>query len=557
MLASGNRAVRTLSKLSRGAMHPARAASANLIRASASPSVMVPTTLFHIGAHVQMGYPPVRDGDELSQPLEPSDVRSFWDNMRQDASSSDQPSSNSKNTKLDIGALRQLLATIVNKHANKGAVAMGLNAQSCCDLYETLDATGRVDFLSLLSREFCTPSGAAQEAAKAYLASAEQSDDPAHSAMQARTLRDSLTPQYSELFDQINRLPGGFAFLVHMRGDMLARMRVAQQDTPLRAMSDLLQRKLETWIIGTLDLKRITWNSPACTIEKLGQYESVHAVRSWLDVKRRLGSGRRCFGFFHRSVPMEPLVFVWVALTNEIATSVQGILGEPESPRASEHAAQCAIFYSINSQPGLSGVDLGNFLIKRVVGVLRAELPNIKTFCTLSPLPRFRAWLDKWLTPEHLAHPPTDIGMSEQEQRDLINRVPGAETWTAALKHLIDSRGWTSDQDNLVAMEPVVRSLGAHYLANVKRGGTKMAMDPVANFHLRNGACLHQVNWRGDTSYNGLRQSLGLMCNYNYVLDRIEDNNEQYVANGTIAVSGSDPYIARSRQQQQPLTAKL
>ncbi|KAJ2137075.1 hypothetical protein IWW43_003058, partial [Coemansia sp. RSA 1935] len=263
---------------------------------------------------------------------------------------------------------------------------------------------------------------------------------------------------------------------------------------------------------------------------------------------RRLGSSRRCFGFFHRSVPMEPLVFVWVALTDSISSNVQSILRDRE-PMENEHDAKCAIFYSINSQPGLSGVDLGNFLIKRVVRVLRADLPNISTFCTLSPLPKFRSWLEQWLT-EGLTNPPANI-VSTQAAKQLMDLVPEATTWTMALKHIMDSRGWTSDQPTLSAMEPVVLALGAHYLVNVKR--SNCAFDPVANFHLRNGACLHRVNWRGNSSYNGLRQSLELMCNYNYVLDRIEHNNERYVRDGTIAVSGDDPYIARAMA----LNAKL
>ncbi|KAJ2386159.1 hypothetical protein GGI05_004471 [Coemansia sp. RSA 2603] len=310
-------------------------------------------------------------------------------------------------------------------------------------------------------------------------------------------------------------------------------------------MSDFLMRRLQMWTVGTLDLKRITWNSPACTIEKLEQYESVHAVRSWMDIKRRLGNGRRCFGFFHRNAPREPLIFVWVALTDVIPENVQSILLEREQPKSSEANAKCAIFYSISSQVGLARVDLGNFLIKRVVSVLRTEIPNIETFCTLSPLPRFRSWLDKLLSPENLESPPQDIGISQSEHNNLIRCVPGAKTWTSALKSLVDRRGWTADPEIVDAMEPVIRLLGAYYLIKVKRRTSNSAADPVANFHLRNGSCLHRVNWRGDTSYHGLRQSLGLMCNYNYILDRIEENSESYVVDGKIAISGSDPYIAR------------
>ncbi|KAJ2725318.1 hypothetical protein GGI07_001326 [Coemansia sp. Benny D115] len=518
--------------------------------------------MFHSGAHVHAGLPPVRDGDELSQPLEPGDKQAFWDNLHANArkdggSGSGRGKLASRDSEQEIGKLCQLTAEIVDKKAHKGTVSLSYRTQQFSAIYEQLDMSARWEFLKRLAHDFCATKGAAAEAAERYLKGLQESSDPATSAPQARALRDALTAQYAELFDQINRLPGGFAFLVHMRGDMLACMRQATvRDPAMRAMSDVLQRKFETWIIGTLDLKRITWNSPAYTIEKLGQYESVHAVRSWLDVKRRLGNGRRCFGFFHRSVPMEPLVFVWVALGSQISSSVQSILDEREpSPPAAEDAAQCAVFYSINSQPGLSGVDLGNFLIKRVVGVLRAELPSIREFCTLSPIPGFRTWLDKWLSSDCLATPPV-IGLAAEEQQQLQARVPEAQTWTQALKALVDSRGWTSDQANLDAMEPVLRLLAAHYLMHSKRGSGHFAMDPVANFHLRNGACLHRINWRGDTSYRGLRQSLGLMVNYNYVLDSIEQNNERYVADGTIAISGSDPFILRARQAAQP-NAKL
>ncbi|KAJ2882231.1 hypothetical protein IWW38_005686, partial [Coemansia aciculifera] len=361
------------------------------------------SALLHTGSRLQSGHPPARDGDELSQPLEPADMRAFWESQTETR----QPPSSVGKSDLDIPALRLLLSTIIHKSAYKGAVKMGLYTQRCCDLYESLDSSGRIAFLQLLSVKYCAPKGEAQSLANNYLDSLAQSSEPAQSALLARALRDSLTPQYAELIDQINRLPGGFAFLVRMRADMLEHVRRNRDDEAMRAMSDMVMKKLETWIIGTLDLKRITWNSPAYTIEKLGQYESVHAVKSWLDVRRRLGNGRRCFGFFHRSVPMEPLVFVWVALTDSVTANVQSILQEREPTTSEgENTAQCAIFYSINSQPGLSGVDLGNFLIKRVVGVLRAELPNIGTFCTLSPLPRFRAWLDQWLTPECLSNPP-------------------------------------------------------------------------------------------------------------------------------------------------------
>ncbi|KAJ2787865.1 hypothetical protein GGI15_000373 [Coemansia interrupta] len=503
--------------------------------------------LFSSSSQILSDRPPIRDGDELIQPLESADLRGFWDNASHGSAdpSAHGADSHSDDPKTVTKSLHDLVVKVVDKKAHKGAKAVGQTAQEFCDLYETQDVAARSEFLDLLSRNFCKPRGTASEAARAYLDSTSHSSEPAQSALQAHILRDSLTPLYADLFDQINRLPEGFAFLVHMRTDMLGLIRTGDKSSAIQAMSDFLMRRLQMWIVGTLDLKRITWNSPACTIEKLEQYESVHAVRSWMDIKRRLGNGRRCFGFFHRNAPREPLIFVWVALTDVIPDNVQSILLEREQPKSSEANAKCAIFYSISSQVGLARVDLGNFLIKRVVSVLRTEMPNIETFCTLSPLPRFRSWLDKLLSPENIESPPQDIGINNSEQDNLMSCVPGARTWTEALKNLVDRRGWTADPKVVDAMEPVIRLLGAHYLTKIKRGTGSSAADPVANFHLRNGSCLHRVNWRGDTSYHGLRQSLGLMCNYNYILDRIEDNSESYVADGTIAISGSDPYIAR------------
>ncbi|KAJ2743216.1 hypothetical protein H4S06_005605, partial [Coemansia sp. BCRC 34490] len=242
------------------------------------------SALIHSSTHCGKGSS-VRDGSELSQPLEPANVRAFWDNINQEDEADRSVATNTQQKAVDIAKQRMLVSTIIHQKDHKGAVMLGLYTQRLCDVYERLDKPSRVVFLQMLSREFCTAKGDARESARRYLESAAKSSDPIQSVLFARNLRDDLTPLYTELFDQINRLPGGFAFLVHMRADMLAQIRNDRDDAALRAMSDSLMKKLETWIIGTLDLKRITWNSPAYTIEKLGQYEAVHAVKSWLDVK--------------------------------------------------------------------------------------------------------------------------------------------------------------------------------------------------------------------------------------------------------------------------------
>ncbi|PVU89340.1 hypothetical protein BB559_005142 [Furculomyces boomerangus] len=274
----------------------------------------------------------------------------------------------------------------------------------------------------------------------------------------------------------------------------------------------------------------------------LGKYETVHTVRSLEDIKRRLGPERRCFGFFHKNAPLEPLVFVWVALTKGISKSIQGILEDDSLNVHDEaHTANTAIFYSINSQTGVSGVDLGNFLIKRVVSVLQNELPNIETFCTLSPLPNFASWVNKWLTPEIRKNP--DLEISKEEENGILSLEPNETVWTEALKKILDARGWISNEEKRDILKPVLLKLATRYVLKEKKPNSIYAYDPVTNFHLRNGASVQSLNWLGDTSYNGVRTSYGIMCNYNYILANIESNNFSYLKRGEIAVSmtGLDP----------------
>ncbi|OLY78902.1 Malonyl-CoA decarboxylase, mitochondrial [Smittium mucronatum] len=237
-------------------------------------------------------------------------------------------------------------------------------------------------------------------------------------------------------------------------------------------------------------------------------------------MKKRLGPGRRCFGFFHRSAPLEPLVFVW-----DILDPNKLVLDE------TVQTADTAVFYSINSQPGVSGVDLGNFLIKRVVGEVQSEMPNIKNFVTLSPLPKFSFWLNSFLSSK------VDLEL-EKSELDSIRSLGGNHLeWPIALKNVLTARGWISDPQKRSILKPILLKLAKIYLLDVKRPNSIYAYDPVANFHLRNGASIYSLNWLGDTSYNGVRSSYGIMCNYNYILDQIESNNEAYLKRGEIRFS--------------------
>ena len=255
----------------------------------------------------------------------------------------------------------------------------------------------------------------------------------------------------------------------------------------------------------------------------------------------RRGRGRTCFGFFHPSLPEVPLVFVEVALTQAIATNIQTVLAQP--PPTHAYAApppepDTAVFYSITStQPGLAGVELGNSLIKRVVHELRHEHPSLSTFVTLSPLPGFMRWLRARAGASTAALPPPSARvLTPHDEATLATLRPG-EPPLPALVHLLEGGAWTRDAALVAALRPILLRLGAHYLSAEKK--RKYALDPVANFHIRNGAWLWQLNWLADTSAKGLAQSAGLMVNYRYVLADIDGNHRQYVADGRIAVAPS------------------
>jgi malonyl-CoA decarboxylase len=275
-------------------------------------------------------------------------------------------------------------------------------------------------------------------------------------------------------------------------------------------------------------------------LEKLVQYEAVHRIRTWRDLKNRLDSDRRCYAFFHPRMPDEPLIFVEVALVKGLADSVQRLLDE-KAPVLDPREADTAIFYSINNcQRGLDGISFGNFLIKRVVELLGQELPSVKSFATLSPLPGFSRWLQ-----ERLSDPAAKL-LTDEEGAALRAAAPpplcaGAEGGTAVvaaetpaetLSRILKRRGWTREERVGRALEPVLTRLCAGYLLNEAGRNGKRARDPVAHFHLSNGARVERINWRGDVSEKGLRESAGLMVNYLYDPAKIEDHHEEYVGEG-------------------------
>jgi malonyl-CoA decarboxylase len=404
--------------------------------------------------------------------------------------------------------------------ARGGAVSTRARAADLGRTYLALNATGRERFLRLLAEEFDIDH-AAVAALGERLARAKGDADRARIE---RDLRQALEPPRVKLLTHFNALPVGVKFLVDMRAELMA---LSADDPVLAGLEGDLKSLLASWFdVGFLELARITWDAPAALLEKLIVYEAVHEIRSWADLKNRLEADRRCFAYFHPRMPEEPLIFVEVALVQGIADNVQSLLDE-SAPVGDPGEADTAIFYSIsNCQRGLAGISLGDFLIKRVVDSLAAELPHIKTFATLSPIPGFRRWLVRRLAEEG------DALLTAGEQRALL-QIEGAPSFAA----LLERPDWARDEGLAQALRVPLTRLAARYILNEKTSRGR-ALDPVAHFHLTNGARVERLNWRADLSEKGLHQSFGMMLNYLYRLPDIEANHEAYRGEGRIAASG-------------------
>jgi malonyl-CoA decarboxylase len=358
--------------------------------------------------------------------------------------------------------------------------------------------------------------------------------DIAERATAKAALRQALEPPRLKLLTQFTSIPDGRKFLVDLRGSLL---KIRGNDKLLTALDADLRGLLAAWFdIGFLELQRIDWNSPAALLERLVDYEAVHAIRSWRDLKNRLDSDRRCYAFFHPRMPGEPLIFVEVALVKGLAGSVQDLLDEKAPVQDPSHA-DTAIFYSIsNCQSGLAGISFGNFLIKRVVEELSAEFRNLKTFATLSPIPGFRRWLDPLLARNEPRL------LSDEEAAALASAFP-ADTGCAALAEVIAKRHWWRDTVLRRTVEPVLTRLAARYLM-VEANGTR-AKDAVAHFHMSNGARVERLNMAGDTSDKGAKESATLMVNYLYDPGKIEAWHEDYAGEGKRNASTAVRKLAR------------
>ena len=356
--------------------------------------------------------------------------------------------------------------------------------------YQDLDEDGKLGFFRYLNATLDVDADAISSYAQAYAETSAPEDFEA--------LSRAAEPKRQELFRRLNQANAATHGLVNMRADLL---RLLKAHPELKRTDFDLTHLLRSWFNrGFLVLKQINWNTPASILEKIVAYEAVHEIQDWDDLRRRLHpSDRRCFAFFHPAMPDEPLIFVEVALTKEVPGSIQAVLAEDREPVAVEDA-RTAVFYSIsNCQKGLAGISFGNLLIKQVASELSHEAPQLTTFVTLSPLPGYGRWHSK-------QDPETIANLSESD-------------------------------------------LAAYYLAEAKRPDG-MPVDPVARFHLGNGAAIYAVHEQADITDKGRAQSNGVMVNYHYDLSQTERNHENFVLNHTIASSKSIRAKARMAQLQ-------
>ena len=405
---------------------------------------------------------------------------------------------------VDAATLAGLSEALLTVRGEASGVAM---AREILDGYASLSTAGRHAFLRILAERFGSESDRLGKAIADYQASP--------GPRTATALHAAAEPRRQELIRRLNLAPGGTLELVRMREDLLAATATRSHPDLGAADADFAHLFGSWFNRGFLVLKGIGWSSPADVLEKIIRYEAVHAIKSWEGLRRRLEPGdRRCFAFFHPRLADEPLIFVEVALTRAIPSSVAPLLSEKEP--VDPGTATTAVFYSISScLPGLKGVSFGNFLVKQVVEELRRDLPSLKTFVTLSPLPGFASWLAR----ERAEGPSGALTPSDRE----------------ALR-LLDHPDWTTHPPAVRLLRPVLETAAARYLLEARTPEGR-PLDTVARFHLGNGARLERLNWMGDPSPKGLEEGLGFMVNYLYDPARIERNHELFANRGTIVAA--------------------
>ncbi len=404
----------------------------------------------------------------------------------------------------DIEALKMKMKECLNPKG--GEITARRNTVSLGNLYLNLSEVGKIKFLKILVEELDTSKKEINNKIIAYQANL----DPNLNYKLEQDLITALESPRLKILKQFISLQNGLKFIVDMRSDAL---KLKAEHKMLSTLEKDLKNILSSWFdVELLDFCQITWDSPASLLEKLIKYEAVHKISSWDDLKNRLGL---CFAFFHHKIQNEPLIFVEVALTDKIADKIQLLIDEtiPDPKNMS-----VAMFYSIsNTQIGLSGINLGNFLIKRVVERLSQEFKNVKTYATLSPIPGFSKWLKN---------------ISQSQQYSALAKNLNIDKLAPEILECIDP---IKVLDCSSDIKQILLKLCAYYLLKVKNGNN--AFDPVAHFHLSNGASIKRLNWLADISEKGIEQSVGIMVNYLYELPKIDNNHENYMINKIIPSS--------------------
>lgn len=403
-----------------------------------------------------------------------------------------------------LSKMHQSVKRLMSERGESNSSSM---AQDVIQQYQLLDEVSRTDLYTTLAEKYNPDAKLMLQAAQTY------ADKPTAKNLIALT-QASESPR-QELLRRINRAPGGTKAVVKMRRELL---KLLDKRPDLAALDYDIRHLLSSWFNpGFLKMHQVDWRSPAHVLEKIIQHEAVHAIDGWDDLRRRLQPDRRCFAFFHPQLPDEPLIFVEVALLSDIPTAI-GPLVDKKSTPAESSKFKVACFYSIsNCEPGLRGVSLGNFLIKRVADQLKAELPSLKTFVTLSPIPGFVEWMTRGADLTVLTELPAVASRYEKAMQTISLK---GRTWAQRI-----TEGWTPANGSEQEKEALITLCSIYLLHySTRRGGS-----PVAKFHLGNGAKLNRINWAADLSKKGLRESAGLMVNYLYDLDEIESNQEKFV----------------------------
>ncbi len=400
-------------------------------------------------------------------------------------------------SKAESASIDELLEKLMG---NVGEVSAIVTARQVLDRYTELSLDEKLEFFKNLEQKF--------NANQALVRIAFEKYDQDPTSKNLSSLSRSAEPQRLELFRRLNQTPGATHDLVAMRTDLLGFLKLTPE---LETVDGDFVRLFTSWFgRGFLQLQTIDWSTSAAILERIIRYEAVHEIKDWEDLRSRIDPpNRRCFAFFHPALVDEPLIFVEVALTKDVPGSITSILEEGSEVEEGAENYKTAVFYSIsNCQPGLRNISFGNFLIKQVVQELQAEFPAIKTFVTLSPVPGFGRWLE--------AEPEQNDENSSEELQNLREELLDIDT----------------DTDSLESQSDLIKKLILNYLVSAKKG--KFPFDPVARFHLGNGASLHQIHIGGDTSEKGLGQSRSAMVNYLYDLDSIEANHERFAVEGHV-----------------------